>query len=103
LLQREYDRIREAGTGYVPSNRITAALRGPNLKFRRKPDNVAGLQLCDLLAHPSHIYVRQRMGHEVTLGPFAQKICGYLVADKYDRSDWGTIKGYGYKHLPRKH
>lgn len=100
LLQGEYNRIRETGTDYVPPDRIASVLRGSNLKFRRKPDNIAGLQLCDLLAHPSHIYVRQKMGHDVSLGPFAQRVCDYLIADKYDRSGWGTIKGYGYKHLP---
>lgn len=100
LLQAEYDRIRENGTDYVDADRIRSALRGGKLKFRRKPDNVAGLQLCDLLAHPSHMYVREKMGHDVNLGPFAREICQELIANKYDRSGWGTIRGYGYKHLP---
>lgn len=101
LLQREYDRIRSSGTQYVSAERIASMLRGGKLKFRTKVHNIAGLQLCDLLAHPSHIYVRDRMGHTVSLGPFAKEVCEILVKSKYDRAGWtGQIKGYGYKHLP---
>lgn len=100
LLQGEYDCIREKGTDYVPADRIKSALRGEKLKFRRKPDNIAGLQLCDLLAHPSHLYVRERMGHKINRSAFCQNVCNYLIKQKYDRSGWGTIRGYGYKHLP---
>lgn len=100
LLQEEYDRIRRVGTRYTEAERITSALRGPKLKFRKKADNVAGLQLCDLLAHPSHMYVRERMGHEVQLGQMAERVTRILVDEKYDRSNRNVIKGYGYKHLP---
>lgn len=100
LLQREYDRIREEGTDWVDAATIRSVLRGSKLKFRRKPDNVAGLQLCDLLAHPSHMYVRERMAHEVNRSAFAKRVCAHLIESKYDRSAWGTLKGYGYKHLP---
>lgn len=101
LLQKEYDRIRKDGTQYVKADRIASALRGSKLKFRTKAHNIAGLQLCDMLAHPSHIYVRDRMGHKVALGPFARIVCEILVQSKYDRAGWtGQIKGYGYKHLP---
>jgi len=72
-----------------------------NLKFRYKRDNVAGLQLADLLAHPSHMAIRERMGHEVTLGGFCEKVTGFLNGSKYDRSPTsGTIVGYGMKWLP---
>lgn len=100
LLQTEYDRIRTDGTSFVNPERIASVLRGPNLKFRKKKENIAGLQLCDLLAHPSHIYVRERMGHDVQLGKFAKIVCQELIERKYDRSGFGTIRGYGFKHLP---
>lgn len=101
VLQAEYNKIRANGTTYRNPAAIEAALRGPALKFRTKKDNVAGLQLCDLLAHPSHIFVRDAMGHPVNLGPFARKVCDVLKKTKYDRSPWdGRLKGYGYKHLP---
>jgi len=99
-LQKACDEVRENGTPFVSAERIAAAIRASKLKFRKKSDNVAGLQLCDLLAHPSHMRVRERMGHAVQLGPFAQRVSGALEGAKYDRSDWGSVKGYGIKHLP---
>jgi hypothetical protein len=101
LLQKAYEEVRDRGTRYVVAARIASALRGPRLKFRKKSDNSAGLQLCDLLAHPSHMFVREKMGHEVDRGPFCLRVCDLLWTSKYDRSPYnGRIKGYGYKHLP---
>ncbi|WP_203310525.1 hypothetical protein [Sphingomonas beigongshangi] len=101
VLQAEYNKIRVEGTRYRNPAAIESSLRGKTLKFRTKKDNIAGLQLCDLLAHPSHIFVRERMGHDVTLGPFATQVCNILRDTKYDRSPWnGRIMGYGFKHLP---
>jgi hypothetical protein len=99
-LQAAFTAVRDRGTEYVTSDRIKSALRGKALKFRTKENNVAGLQLCDLLAHPSHMNVRRHMGHNVTLGPFAEKIVAILEEGKYDRSSNGKIVGYGIKHLP---
>lgn len=99
-LQEAFELVRNNGTRYVLSDRVQSAIRSKNLKFRYKIDNIAGLQLCDLIAHPSHMHTRRHMGHEVTLAPFAEKIKNILVQSKYDRSVYGTIGGYGVKHLP---
>lgn len=100
ILQAEYERVRGCGTDWVCSETIKSKLRASNLKFRSKKANSAGLQLCDLIAHPSHILVRETMGHDVTLGPFASKVADILKSSKYDRSYYGRTKGYGFKHLP---
>ncbi len=101
LLQKIFEQVRADGTDYVNSKRICSRLRGKQLKFRKKKDNSAGLQLCDMLAHPSHIFVRSKMGHDVALGPFASQVSDILWTTKYDRSGYnGKIKGYGYKHQP---
>lgn len=101
LLQKAFAELRERGLRYVTKERIISRLRGDNLKFRKKSDNIAGLQLCDLLAHPSHMFVREKMGHDVNRGPFCRLVCDILWVSKYDRSAYnGKIKGYGYKHLP---
>ena len=101
LLQAAYARTMNRGTNFVSSDRMASVIRARNLKFRKKRDNVAGLQLCDLLAHPSHIYTRTLMRHDVTLGPFATKVADILSGTKYDRSTRGKIVGYGIKHLPQ--
>jgi len=101
-LQRAYNSVRIWGTGFVNTARIAAAIPAAKLKFRSKEDNITGLQICDLLAHPSHVYVRSLQHHQVTLGPFAAQVVPILVEKKYDRSPWNKDKivGYGIKYLP---
>lgn len=100
ILQRSFTSVRAKGTKYVNTDRICQWIRAKELKFRTKKDNCAGIQLCDLLAHPSHMYVRKLMKHQVSLGEFAQKVAKILNDNKYDRSKMGKIIGYGVKHLP---
>jgi hypothetical protein len=97
LLQAAFSNTREKGTYYVSSTRIKSSLRGDKLKFREKHENIAGLQLCDLLAHPSHMFARELSRHEVCIGNFANRIKPILFGDKYDRSSTGKIIGYGIK------
>lgn len=99
-LQQAYEAVRRDGVYYVSGSQICAAIPSGNLKFRPKADNVAGLQLADLLAHPSHMIVRERQGHDVALGSYCRRIKPLLIESKYDRSNGGTIMGYGMKWLP---
>lgn len=99
-LQNAYIRTWRSGTYYAPRGLIQARLPAKNLKFRDKKANVAGLQLADLIAHPSALYVRQQKGHNVNLGPFALKVIDILKRKKYDRSIFNKIWGYGMKYLP---
>jgi Protein of unknown function (DUF3800) len=100
LLQDAYVTVRENGTYHVSAQRMAARLPALNLKFRYKADNIAGLQLCDLIAHPSHMIIRQRLGHPVELGAFCDQVKTILLNHKYDRSGMGNIVGYGMKWLP---
>ena len=102
-LQRAFEEVRNKGTGFISADRIQSSIRAEKLKFRTKKDNIAGLQLCDLIAHPSHIYIRLVMGHNVKLGEFSNKIMDYLIEKKYDRDPKipSRTVGYGVKHLPR--
>lgn len=100
-LQSAFDAVMNNGTHFVSAHRMSYRIRAKTLKFRTKQHNIAGLQLCDLLAHPSHIYVRAQMGHHVTLGPFSTRVVNILRTEKYDKSPHsGRVLGYGYKHLP---
>lgn len=99
-LQAEFTRVKENGTRFVSVERVHSRIRAANLKFRTKKDNVSGLQLCDLLAHPSHIHIRDSMEHPVNVGPFAEGVIGILRDQKYDRSNRGRIEGYGIKTCP---
>lgn len=96
-LQVAFSEIKRKGTYFVDKNRIESVIRSNKLKFRTKKDNIAGLQLCDLFAHPSHMYVREYLKHNVNIGLFGRKMSDILVSDKYDRSSSGRILGYGIK------
>jgi hypothetical protein len=99
-LQSAYDAVRTDGLYYYSPAQICYRIPSAKLKFRYKKDNVAGLQLADLIAHPSHMSIRARRGHEVQLGKFAKQVETILLASKCDRSATGTISGYGVKYLP---
>jgi len=99
-LQAAFESVLNRGTYYVGASRMKASIPHKNLKIRYKPNNVAGLQLCDLLAHPSHMYIRSLLKHPVEIGPFARRIRDALVESKYDRSSTDRIVGYGLKWLP---
>jgi hypothetical protein len=99
-LQHAFVRVRARCTYFVARERIQRRLPSAHLKFRYKSNNVAGLQLADLLAHPSHMTIRERMGHEVHLGSYCRGVKELLMQRKYDRSERGNILGYGMKWLP---
>lgn len=96
-LQAAFERTRNNGTYFVSNKRIESAIRSSHLKFRSKRENIAGLQLCDLLAHPSHMNTRKLIGHAVNLGSFCLKVSDIMTKSKYDRSAGGRIMGYGIK------
>ncbi len=101
LLQDAFATVRNEGTYYISPSRIQTALPASHLKFRCKKDNVAGLQLCDLVAHPSHMHIRSLRGHAVKIGDFCNRIRQVLCQSKYDRSPTtGRILGYGIKMVP---
>lgn len=99
-LQEAYDAVRHDGLYYYRPAQICYRIPSASLKYRYKKDNIPGLQLADLIAHPSHMSIRARKGHDVHLGKFAKEVETILHASKYDRSATGTIHGYGVKYLP---
>jgi hypothetical protein len=99
-LQNEFETFRRKGTRFVPSATIQARIPSQNLKFRTKKDDIAGLQVCDLLAHPAHYTIRHSLNHKVEFGAFGERVSELLVKSKFDRSVNGSIWGYGAKHLP---
>lgn len=99
-LQSEFETFKANGTRFAPANLVQERIPSSRLKFRTKKDCVAGLQLCDLLAHPSHYTIRNSLGHEVVKAPFGTEVSKILIEQKYDRSAYNKIWGYGAKSLP---
>jgi hypothetical protein len=99
-LKESFQRIWRDGTPYVSAAQLASRLSSKQLKVKTKANNIAGLQLADLLAHPSFKYVlcrRQKVAQPQTFGA---KIAQILVNQKYLRNEGGTLDGWGCKWLP---
>jgi hypothetical protein len=95
-LKDSFHRLWERGTDYVDPPQFQKALTSRQLKVKPKANNIAGLQLCDLVAHPSRneiLHEHGLLGREIS--PFAQKVVD-LLQRKYDQRDG---KMYGKKFL----
>lgn len=101
-LADSYTRLYKHGTEYIESGRLQACLTSKELKIKPKKANIAGLQLADLIAHPSRQEVLIDNGLlQDTRRTFGKRICEILQASKYLRDPLtGKIDGYGKKLLP---
>lgn len=99
-LKDSYTRLFERGTDYVESSRLQTALTSRQLKLKPKRDNIAGLQLADILAHPTRrdVLVQHRLLAPTT-EVFGDRIVHILEEQKYYRRV-GRIDGSGRKLLP---
>ncbi len=84
-LKNEFRGLWENGTYFVEPSQFQRSFTSRELKVKPKTANIAGLQLADLIAHPSRseiLYEQGLLGRE--LGTFARQIVN-ILADKYDR------------------
>lgn len=101
-LSESYSKLYKSGTDFIDQARFQACLTSRQLKIKPKKANIPGLQLADLVAHPS----RQEVLIDNGLLPddrftFGKRICEILRQDKYLRdSQTGKMSGYGKKLLP---
>jgi len=100
-LKDSYRRLYDEGTDNIPAERWQERLSSRELKVRPKSADIAGLQLADLLAHPSRreILLTNKL-IEDERDTFGDRICAILKSSKYLRSPKGKIPGYGTKLLP---
>ncbi len=101
-LKDSYSRLYERGTDNIPQGRWQERLTSRELKVKPKSANITGLQLADLIAHPSRREVL--IEHQLIVDDrhtFGDQICAILRQSKYHRN-WrtGQIVGYGKKLLP---
>lgn len=102
-LDEAYSKFFLAGSGYVSANTWQTYLTTQHLKINPKRDNIAGLQLADMLAHAAHYHILQEYGYiKAQTAQYGQEITKILQQDKYHRSYQGKIKGLGMKMLPKR-
>lgn len=99
-LKKSFTRLVADGSIYVPPSKFTERLTSKQLKLKVKATNVAGLQLADLIAHPSYRAVLARQQNQALPTDFGGEVARILEAAKYDRSGAGKIRGWGQKWLP---
>jgi hypothetical protein len=91
-LKQVYHDIWKNGTRYLPGQEFQNVLTSKELKVKKKDQNIAGLQIADLVAYPSKIDVLTRNGRILprTPGPFTSKM-NEVLKPKYNE--------YGRKFL----
>lgn len=85
-LKDSFARLWGNGTEYVLPERMQKVLTSKQLKVKPKMNNIAGLQLADLVAHPSRNEIlREQKLLDRDLAPFAQQVIQVLQL-KYDQN-----------------
>ncbi|MCF8111809.1 MAG: DUF3800 domain-containing protein [Desulfobacteraceae bacterium] len=99
-LKESFQKVYESGTDYIFPEQIAARLTSKQLKVKPKANNVAGLQLADLIAHPAFKAAQARRNKQKLPENFGGKIASILEDSKYVRRPDGNIEGWGRKWLP---
>jgi hypothetical protein len=97
-LKKSFELLCNQGTDFINSDRFHKVLTSRQLKIKPKANNITGLQIADLLAHPSRTEIL--LQYELTNqrpAPFAEKIITILQKKYYQKE--GRIIGYGLKLL----
>ncbi len=104
---REVRRLKECfartcaeGSDFVPPDQFAAHLTSAQLKVKGKANNIAGLQIADLVAHPSFRATLARREGKPLAANFGGQIAQVLEESKYHRDPSGEIEGWGRKWLP---
>lgn len=95
-LKEAYRLVYKVGTQWRGSEFFQQALTSSEIKLKLKSANIAGLQLCDLLAYPSKQEILTEEGRIDDPGDkFGKQIC-QCIGTKYNRHVYqGRIEGYG--------
>ena len=98
-LKKSFCNLYNNGTEYVESKKFHLFLTSKQLKVNQKITNIAGLQLADLIAHPSR---RQMLLHMEFIKKekevFGDKIISIIQSKYYKKGN--KLYGYGLKKLP---
>jgi len=95
-LKASFAKLWEEGTDYISPKRFQVVLTSKELKVKPKQNNVAGLQIADIIAHPSRNEILKENGLLVQkIAPFAAKIIQILQAKYYHYND----RIYGKKFI----
>lgn len=100
-LKASYELIFKKGTEYIRACIVQEYLLSKDIVFQPKKANIAGLQLADLIAHPSARRMRFERNRTTEPADFGSKIADVLTTRRYVRDPKTcVIDGWGTKWLP---
>ncbi|MCF8051153.1 MAG: DUF3800 domain-containing protein [Desulfobacterales bacterium] len=85
-LKKSFSKLWREGTEYMSPERFHGVLTSKQLKVKPKANNISGLQMADLIAHPSRneiLYENDLLDRP--LPPFGQKVIEILQRKYYQR------------------
>ncbi|BCH22091.1 DUF3800 domain-containing protein [Mesorhizobium sp. L-8-3] len=94
-LKALYRSFYEGGTDHIPEARLRPRLSSKEIKIQPKVDDIAGLQLADLLASTCFSHCKRIYTGGPEFDAFAMKVAALLEAEKFYRSRSGNPNGYG--------
>jgi len=95
-LKDSFSRLWKDGTDYLTPERFQSVLSSKQLKVKPKANNISGLQIADIIAHPSRTEILlENNERDIELAPFAKKIVA-ILKEKYYQYE-GKI--YGKKFI----
>lgn len=101
-LAKSFSHLWEEGSEFMEAKRFHQGLTSKEIKIRGKKANIAGLQLADIVAHPSRRDAMARFeldgGKDDRARPFGDQIIA-ILENKYARYK-GRLMGSGLKKLP---
>ena len=100
LLKEAFVSAYTNGSDRIKPEVFATHLINKQLKMKPKNNNIAGLQLADLLAHPSFHVALARKKNQPLADNFGGIIGKILEDSKYIRSFGGQIDGWGREWLP---
>lgn len=98
-LKDSFNRLYRSGTEFVSAEKFQNYLTSCQLKVKNKSNNIAGLQIADIIAYPSYRYML-KLKEARSLDGFAERVVNILRKEKYYRSPTGELWGWGLKWLP---
>lgn len=100
-LKKSFSYIYDHGTENIPAWRVQQCITSREIKFEAKRANVCGLQLVEMIAHPSHQSLKAEYTGFPMAARFGTRVVEILLRSRYRRNPRNQmIDGWGRKRLP---
>lgn len=99
-MKEHFRQLMATARTIYPEGPLATRLTSREIKVKPKSNNVAGLQLADLLAHPAMLAMVDARTGRGRRADYGGQVVEVLEAVKYARDALGTIEGIGRLWIP---